>query len=518
MRHFAKQLAARFRINQPRIIVLAVSFIALVFASATAITGWRTWSAYDYHLEKAQANTSNLARALAQHAEDTFKSTDISLLNLVERVESDGTSPGALRRLHRLFAQTTGQFPQFQGMFVFDSNGRYIASAQNSLPANVTIADREYFRYHRANPSRETHVSVPVRSRTLGKWMIPVSRRINNVDGSFKGVVLITIEMDYFIDFYGRFDIGSNGLIVLMLDNGIHVARRPFTDEAIGKRVQNGPFAQGLFNKLAGSFVSKSTFDGTKKVYGYRHLEDYPFIAVVALAKHEVLAEWRNEVLSDVMILILLATILGFLAYRLIRQIAAQIQTEQMLLQTQRSLHELNHAYESLAMQDGLTGLANRRHFDQVLQKEFKVAKRLCAPLSLLMIDVDCFKHFNDLYGHPAGDACLKAIAHHIRSSLYRPADFPARYGGEEFIVLLPNTSRADAMAIADRLRLAISELRIAHTGNATGVVTISLGVSTLFESDKVTTPDDLIDSADKALYQAKKDGKNLVLFSLEAH
>jgi diguanylate cyclase (GGDEF)-like protein len=516
MRHLRPFLTRLVRSRRPQVILLALSFTALAVISLAVISGWRAWKGYEYHLDQASANTSNLAKALAQHAEDAFKTTDIVLLNLVERVENDRKSPAALSRLHQLFVHTTQQFPQFQGMFLFNHEGRYIASAQDALPANLHVADREYFLFHEANPSRDTHIGHPVLSRTLGKWMIPVSRRVSNADGSFGGVVLITIEMEYFKKFHNQFDIGNKGIIVLMFDNGIHVTRRPFNDGGIGKRIQNGAFEAGYLQKNTGTFIRKSALDGTEKVYAYQRLEDYPLLAVTALAKDEVLAEWMNVVYTDAVILILLVTILGFLAFRLIRQISFQLHTENMLLRAQHSLHKLNQAYESLAMQDSLTELPNRRHFDQIFRKEFERAQRHRTPLSLLMIDVDHFKRFNDIYGHPAGDACLKAIGHKIRADLFRPADFPARYGGEEFVVLLPETAKEGAIIIADRLRHAISELHIQHSGNTTGFVTISIGLSTLFESNKITTLEKLIDAADKALYQAKAVGRNLVFCNPE--
>lgn len=499
------------RARPRQVIVLAISFIVLVFLSAASITVWRTATSYQYQLQEARTDTSDLASSLAQHAEDTFKTADIVLLDLVERVQHGGQGPAALQRLHALFAETAQRFPQFQGIGLFDEKGHYLANAQQSLPENLNIADSEPFLFHRTHPSTETRISPPVRSRTLGKWMIPVSRRINNPDGSFGGLVATTIEMDYFRNFHNRFDIGEKGIIVLMLDNGIHIARRPFKDDGIGKSIPGGPFELGYFRTKTGNFMMQSRLDGAEKIYGYQKLDNYPLIAVTALAKDEVLSEWFDELYKNAAILLLMATVLGLLAIRLVRQIASQLHTEKMLLQTQNSLRELNQAYELLAMQDSLTGLANRRHFDEILAKEFDRAQRHRTPLSLLMIDVDNFKLFNDIYGHPAGDACLCAIGNQIRKFLYRPADFSARYGGEEFVVLLPDTDKEGAFSIAIRLRNAVRSLQLPHAGNATGFTTVSIGLSTLFHSDKVTTLAELISSADKALYRAKSEGRNFV-------
>jgi len=174
-------------------------------------------------------------------------------------------------------------------------------------------------------------------------------------------------------------------------------------------------------------------------------------------------------------------------------------------------LAEANRRLEILATQDGLTGLGNRRSFDETFFREYRRAQREGASLALIMIDVDHFKLFNDRYGHLAGDACLKRVADAIGGALRRPADFAARYGGEEFVVLLPNTHEAGALAIAEKLRLCVRELKIAHASGEDRIVTISAGLVAVPLDAHDGGPDALLRNADRALYRAKNAGRDRV-------
>jgi diguanylate cyclase (GGDEF)-like protein len=173
-------------------------------------------------------------------------------------------------------------------------------------------------------------------------------------------------------------------------------------------------------------------------------------------------------------------------------------------------------ALERQSLTDGLTGIANRRHFDSQLLSAIAVAKRMQQPLTLIMLDVDHFKAYNDSYGHLAGDDTLKAIANTLAVTLQRQVDLVARYGGEEFVCVLPNTAPERAMRMAEQLRLQVMALTLPHHASPTlDIVTISLGVACLQPgqdlNDKI-----LLTQADKALYQAKQQGRNCtVMLSL---
>jgi diguanylate cyclase (GGDEF)-like protein len=165
----------------------------------------------------------------------------------------------------------------------------------------------------------------------------------------------------------------------------------------------------------------------------------------------------------------------------------------------------------SLAFIDGLTGVANRRRFDESLQAEWRHCRRGAGPLTLIMIDIDHFKRYNDQYGHQAGDACLQQVAAAIKQCLGRSHDLVARYGGEEFVCLLPDCNPAGAARKAEVLRQAVAALGIPHeTSSVAATVTVSLGVATCMP-DANATADQLLAAADAALYAAKTGGRNRV-------
>jgi diguanylate cyclase (GGDEF)-like protein/PAS domain S-box-containing protein len=201
------------------------------------------------------------------------------------------------------------------------------------------------------------------------------------------------------------------------------------------------------------------------------------------------------------------------------RKIYRETNHVEMILLAIEDITERKKAEEQLkliAFIDGLTGVANRRHFDNTLDLEWRRAMRSAKLLSLIMIDIDFFKNYNDLYGHLAGDSCLQKIAHTLKDSLRRAGNFVARYGGEEFMVILPDTHAEEAYLFAESLREKIENLNIEHKDSKVSKnVTVSLGVSTAVPK-KDSEYDELISLVDKALYQAKQGGRNRVVRTCE--
>ena len=455
---FLNTVARRLRLANDRtqITLRAIFFVILVCFSLVFIDGWRSWAARENQLHEMEVSTSNMARAIAQHADDTIKEADTALIGLSERVQADRTDPAALERLHALLVRRVAELPQLNGLFIYDENGRWLVNSQPSIPSNANNSDRDYFIYHRTHLDDKPYVGLPIRSRSTGAWIITVSRRINRIDGSFAGVALATINISYFNKFYDSFDIGKDGAIVLVLNRGILLTRRPLLADSIGKSMVTTTLFHESASKTHGTFTVNSAQDGVNRQNSFQHLEKYPLLVDVALSKTEILADWRSDTYLHLAGVAGLILILGTLGFHLVGQITLRLDAEAEIARTRDALQVLNQTLERLALQDGLTELANRRHFDIALSEEFSRATRNASSVALIMIDVDCFKQYNDIYGHVAGDECLRKISDVVKKNIGRAGDLAARYGGEEIGIVLPGTDVTGAIAVAERIRLAI--------------------------------------------------------------
>lgn len=341
------------------------------------------------------------------------------------------------------------------------------------------------------------HISAPYASHTAGGGMVlALSRQITRPDGTFGGVVVERLSIDYFHDLLDGLSVGSQGGVSVLETDGTLLSRLPYSPNDVGKNFgHSSAFGQSM-KDTAGSFVATASIDGVRRLYVYRHVRGLPFVVNVAPALNDIYASWRWRALwvALLMVLVTLAIMAG--AWSLVKELRRRQATRTQL--------------QRLAHRDALTGLENRGTFDEVWHREFLRAKRTGRPLSLLFLDIDHFKAYNDYYGHQAGDRTLGCVARRIASCGRRPGDHVARYGGEEFVVVLPETDAESAAAMAEGVRRAIYELDIEHVKSRFGRVTISIGVASS-EDPGIVDETDLIRAADMATYDAKSNGRNRV-------
>jgi diguanylate cyclase (GGDEF)-like protein len=486
----------------------AIVFIALVAVVMVCLEALSRYQAYSNELESAQVDTVNIARAAAEHAENSVELIDAILFSVVERVEGDRSDAALQARLPRLLLSSVRNTPALQDLFVFDEHGDWILSSANRS-GSLTARDRAYFQYHQTHLDRGVHLDRPIRGRASGDWVLPVSRRIEHADGSFAGVALATVPIAYFERYYNDFDLGKQGVVFLSLGDGTLITRRPFVPALVGTSIASGPVFT-MLRELGdrGTGMRVSNVDGVERQYSYRKLATLPLVVSAALGKDDILKGWWTQTWRECAVVALLIAVLMFIGSRLFRQILIRdgmaLELREMHAALEASVTELDR----LARTDSLTGLSNRRCLGERVDMELARASRQKGELALIMIDIDFFKRYNDTYGHVAGDACLRLVSAAIAGATRRPADLAARYGGEEFSILLPDTGLDGGLAVARRICAAVVALQEPHRASEFGIVTISAGVWACMPHSG-TTASALFAQADAALYGAKTSGRN---------
>jgi diguanylate cyclase (GGDEF)-like protein/PAS domain S-box-containing protein len=601
----------------------AALYVAAICVAILGLEGWREWGSYEAAVQRSISSNLNLAHSLRQHADDTFELAEQTVTAIVYEAQRAGED--GLAAIETRMRQSAGASSRILRIDIYDPEGKWLATTAQNLPPGPRQTGYSYFQNHRKSMSQAAFIGRPIQLPT-GDWILTVSQRLNRADGSFGGVVVATIDCQYFSKFYSSFDVGEHGSISLATSSGILLARSPYDSRQIGRDLSKGVlFSQQLATRRTGDYEAVSSFDNVRRISTFDTSYRYPLVAVVAVSRDEVLAPWFAGALQRFAIAAALTVGLALLGLRLADQIGRRQHSERILAQKEAEFrllaesasdlverfdregrrlyispamerllghkpHELlgTNAFEtiydedrpsvvaaterlrseqtteetivfraqhrdgreiwletalritaptdeqqhagvvgitrdvterkllemklaSLATIDGLTGLANRRAFDDALVREVTRSRRSHSPLSLLMIDCDRFKRFNDDYGHLAGDACLKAIAAVLMDRARRPLDVAARYGGEEMVLLLPDTELGAARAIGAEVCRQVQALGITHERNLPWkVATISVGVATLDASDGDTLDGPwLLSTADLALYDAKAQGRN---------
>lgn len=482
-----------------------IGFILLVCTLSILATAWQVVQSSNERVDTAKIAVSNIVLAAEQQARDTMLQADNILRDLAERVAYDGVGPDQQERLSKLMARQVNTVEGIQGLFIFDAQGNWTANSFSHGLQTKNNSDRAYFIYHREqSDDGSIHVGSIVESRTTGEMVIPISRRIEFADGTFAGVALATIPVSYFQSFFKRMDVDAQGVIFLALDNGELLARRPTVSALITTNISKGDiFSRYLPHSDSGTAIIKSIVDGVERIYAYRRLSGLPIVAAAGVSYAHVFAPWWSYVYQSVGLLMAIILALVFLGGLLYWQI-------QQLLVAESQLKIAREELEVVALTDSLTSLANRRSFDSAIQKEWGRATRQQSSLSVILLDIDLFKQYNDHYGHLRGDDCLTQVAKIIGENVNRSCDIAARYGGEEFVVLLPETGLGGAIIVAEKIRLALEQARIEHSVSPLGIVTISSGVVTTCRTGEVLYKN-IMAEADRLLYSAKSKGRNCV-------
>jgi diguanylate cyclase (GGDEF)-like protein len=455
---------------------------------------------------KAKERVASTSILVAEWIKGAFAASDYVLRDIVYTVpvaelQFPAANSEEHARISKYIDDKRKTLPHSNGVGLNDGN-----CIMTHTPAIVGFdaSNREWCNVPKNNPEIQTYVSNMFTSN-IGELMVIQTRKFPG-DG-FTGLAGIGVDLDFFSTWLEKVSVDTHGVVAISDQNLQMLARKPAKPEELGKKV-NDPLVETFIasGESYKTFQEISPLDQEPRLYGIRKVEGLPFVVVVGEADRDWQATWRQRVwLSGAAIVILWS--LAFYTLRFYWE----------RLKNLDELNKVREQLESLSLTDALTELANRRCFNDVLAAECHRIRRINGSISVIMIDVDFFKNFNDTYGHLAGDGCLKQVAAVIQRNLKRPQDLAARYGGEEFCCILPETEHSGAAAIAMRIREDVEALGIPHEGSTiAGYITVSLGVATLI-CDESIDGETIVKLADERLYQAKKNGRNQVVSDAES-
>ena len=295
--------------------------LLLVMIGLVALFANELRDGYNEKLARAATDSENMARVLEEHAKAFFQKADVLLGHIVDDIRP---RPGQRQRtpqeLHAYLKGHRESLPEAFRIRVIAANGYNLASSSEA-DGSLYYGDRSYFIHHRDDPSPRLFISEPIIGRTHQDWQLMISRRVNNPDGSFAGVVSAGIALSYFENFFSSLHLGSNSNITLLSTDLYVITRFPISESMRLKPLRNAPIAAELQkNPRWGGYASKSGVDGVERIFSYRRVADLPLVVNVGLARQDVLAEWRRNAMLDSAILLVLVAAVGWLAHASMRR------------------------------------------------------------------------------------------------------------------------------------------------------------------------------------------------------
>jgi diguanylate cyclase (GGDEF)-like protein len=434
----------------------------------------------------ARQSLENLASSIDADISRNIEVYDLSLRAVASNIVMPEIKNVSKPILHLILFDHAATAKHFGAIRVFDAEGQLTIDASTLDPLPENRAGEEFFQVHRDRPDAGLFISRPMLHR--GAFAVVLSRRITGPDGSFLGVVTGSIRMSFFHDLFGRLNLGPGDTITVLRRDRTIIMRTPFDLNVIGENLSDRPGWDPAKLEEGGAYSGVGPVDPVPRLY-VRRGSTKPLIVIVGKPLDRILSLWRTEAIRIGAIMVALVVFVLAVTMFLAREIRRRALAEDKL--------------EELATTDALTGLKNRRKFDAAIDAEWRRAMRHGTPISLLMIDADQFKTYNDTFGHQAGDQVLVGIAICISDSVRRASDCAARYGGEEFAVLLPGLSAAEAIKVAETIRL-----KVEGWSDEASLCTVSIGIASVTPSAELDWPQ-FVNAADKALYAAKASGRN---------
>ena len=496
------------------------------------------------------AQASEEYSSLAQHSADTQREVISSVETMLKSAAYIRTSGGIGRSCEILRASLPSNLPWIRSIMIVSKDGLVQCSTLNAL-VGLNLSDRDYFR--KAQETRDFVFSDYLFAKSNNRPIMMAAYPVAAINPEQDAVVVAGINLDWMSKIMNNLG-GRPGISSVLVDSaGVVLAAPADQTSMIGKPLDSVPLLSAIAHKALVSGASSGSVaftvaDGSKRTVNFAQIPGTQSRLIVSIDEAKVTAAINRDIrtaylqLGFVCLFVLLGALIG--AEKLIIQPidimtgmarrfgegdwSARARRSRLpaefvplarafnamaaqLSQRERELVATNDRLTVMASIDMLSGLANRRGFQSRLDSEWMKAQQYDAELSVLMIDVDHFKLYNDTYGHPEGDACLTRLGETLSGIAADTFGFAARYGGEEFCLLLPNTASARALEIGEMVRAAVQNLAMPHCTSSYQTVTVSVGVAGTRPNDRLQ-PGDLIEAADAALYAAKHRGRNAVV------
>ncbi len=487
---------------------------------------------------------------ITHHSAETQREVISSVETMLKSAAYIRAASGIGRSCEILRASLPASLPWIRSIMLVSKEGVVQCSTLN-IQVGMNISDRDYFR--KARETRDFVFSDYLFGKTNNRPIMMAAYPVAAINPEEDSVVVAGINLDWLSTIMANFS-GKPGISALLIDStGVVLAAPPDQAGMIGQSLGNMPLLSAITYKALSSnsdsgSISFIVTDGTKRAISFARIPGTQSRLVVSVDEAEVTAAINRDIrtaylqLGFVCLFVLFGALIG--AEKLIikpielmtgmakrfgegdssaRVARSRLPAEFMplarafnamaaqLSQRERELVATNDRLTVMASIDMLSGLANRRGFQSRLDFEWMKAQQYQCELSLLMIDVDHFKLYNDTYGHPEGDACLTRIGEALSGIAADTLGFAGRYGGEEFCLLLPNTTPQRALEIGEMVRASVQGLAVPHATSSHQTVTVSVGVAAALPSS-AQTPGELIEAADAALYAAKHRGRNAVV------
>ena len=526
-----------------RLALLAVILVApLMLERARSLEDTRA-----RQIAQASEEFANLARHSADAQREVISSVETILKSAAYIRASAG---GIARSCDMMRASLPANLPWIRTLLIVGGNGRVQCSTTNAF-VGLDLSDRPYLK--KTRETRDFVLSDFLFARPTNSPIVMAAYPVSAINQESDSVILAAVSLDWMSKILGNLS-GRPGVSAALIDSTGTIMAAP-ADQAsmIGRPLDNVPLLSAIAEKALSSdatdgSIAFSATDGSRRALSFIRIPGTESRLIVSIDEAKVTAAINREIrtaylqLCFVCLFVLLGALIA--AEKLIinpievmtgmarrfgegdgsaRVARSRLPSEFMplarafnamaaqLSQRERELVATNDRLTVMASIDMLSGLANRRGFQSRLDFEWMKAQQCNSELSLLMIDVDHFKLYNDTYGHPEGDACLTRLGETLAGIAADTMGFAGRYGGEEFCLLLPNTGPVKALEVGETVRAAIQDLALPHVTSGHHTVTVSVGVAVTLPNES-QRPGDLIEAADAALYAAKHRGRNTVV------